>query len=64
MFPPESLPDRCAGPEMLPKLGERLQWEFRMQQDAFPATEKEWRRYRSNYFGMLRLIDDQVKRPH
>lgn len=62
MFPPATVPDRCAGPEMLPKLGERLQWEYRMQQAAFPDTEKLWRRYRSNYFGMLRLIDDQIKR--
>lgn len=62
MFPPESVPDRCAGPEALPKLGERLQWEYRMQQDVAPQTEKLWRRYRSNYFGMLRLIDDQIKR--
>jgi arylsulfatase A-like enzyme len=62
MFPPESVPDRCAGPEALPTLGPRLQWEYRMQQDAFPNTEKWWRRYLSNYYGMLRLIDDQVAR--
>jgi len=64
MFPPESVPDRCAGPEQLTKMGERAQWEFRMQQDAAPQTEKLWRRYRSNYFGALRMIDDQVKRLH
>lgn len=62
MFPPESVPERCAGPESLPQAGERLQWEYRMQQDAFPDTEKLWRRYRSNYYGMLRLIDDQIAR--
>ncbi|HVI99962.1 MAG TPA: sulfatase-like hydrolase/transferase [Sphingomonas sp.] len=62
MFPPEEVPDRCGGPELLPKLGERLEWEYRMQQTAYPPTESLWRRYRSNYYGMLRLIDDQIKR--
>ncbi len=62
MFPPESLPDRCAGPEALAHMGQRAQWEYRMQQDSFPDTEKLWRRYRSNYFGALRMIDDQIKR--
>ncbi|WP_446743550.1 sulfatase family protein [Silvibacterium acidisoli] len=62
MFPPESIPGRCAGPEKLPEVGFRMQWEYRMQQDASPQTERLWRRYLSNYMGMLRLIDDQVKR--
>ena len=62
MFPPESLPGRCAGPEALAHMGERAQWEYRMQQDSFPDTEKLWRRYRSNYLGALRMIDDQIKR--
>lgn len=62
MFPPESIPARCAGPEKLPEVGYRMQWEYRMQQDASPQTERLWRRYLSNYMGMLRLIDDQIKR--
>lgn len=62
MFPPESLPDRCAGPEALGHMGQRAQWEYRQQQDSFPDTEKMWRRYRSNYFGALRMVDDQIKR--
>jgi arylsulfatase A-like enzyme len=62
MFSPESLPDRCAGPEALAHMGFRAQWEYRQQQDSFPDTEKMWRRYRSNYFGALRMIDDQIKR--
>ena len=53
---------RCAGPEKLPDIGYRMQWEYRMQQDASPQTEPLWRRYLSNYMGMLRLIDDQIKR--
>jgi arylsulfatase A-like enzyme len=62
MFPPDSLPDRCAGPEALAKLGPRARWLYELQQTAFPNTEKHWRRYVSNYLGALRLIDDQVAR--
>lgn len=62
LFPPESLPGRCAGPEALAHMGQRAQWEYREQQDSFPDTEKMWQRYRSNYFGALRMIDDQIKR--
>lgn len=61
MFPPESVPPRCAGPEVLPKLGFRAQWEYQHQEVGF-HTEEIWRRYKSNYLGMLRLIDDQLAR--
>lgn len=62
MFPPESVPGRCAGPEVLKNMGPRAQWEYRLQQDYFPDTEKQWRRYVSNYLGALRMIDDQIAR--
>ncbi len=62
MFPPDSLPDRCAGPEALAHMGYRAQWEYRQQQNSFPDTETKWRRYRSNYFGALRMVDDQIQR--
>lgn len=62
MFPPDSVPDRCAGPEALSGMGYRANWEYRLQQDNFPDTEKKWRRYKSNYLGMLRMLDDQIKR--
>jgi arylsulfatase A-like enzyme len=62
MFPPDALPDRCAGPEALAKLGPRARWLYELQQTAFPMTEKHWRRYVSNYLGAVRLIDDQVAR--
>ena len=61
MFPPESVPDRVAGPEALAQLGDRARWEFEHQEAAF-ANEKHWRRYKSNYLGMLRLLDDQLAR--
>jgi len=62
MFPPEAVPDRAVGPEALQKMGYRAQWEYRLQQDNFPETEKQWRRYVSNYLGALRMLDDQIKR--
>ncbi len=62
MFPPEKVPARGAGPEALQHMGYRAQWEYQLQQDNFPDTEKEWCRYVSNYFGALRMLDDQIKR--
>lgn len=61
MFPPDSVPDRCAGPEVLNQMGYRAQWLYGHQESGFP-TEKNWRRYKSNYLGMLRLLDDQLAR--
>ncbi|MDG2532659.1 sulfatase-like hydrolase/transferase [Sphingomonas sp. HITSZ_GF] len=62
MFPPDKLPPRAAGPEVIPQLGYRAQWLDRLAKDGFPDTEKQWRRYVSNYLGALRMVDDQVKR--
>jgi len=61
MYPPESVPDRCAGPEALETLGYRAQWLYGLENGSFPS-EKYWRRYKSNYLGMLRLLDDQLAR--
>ena len=61
MYPPESVPPRCAGPEALKQLGYRAQWEYG-HQEAGSTTEEHWRRYKSNYLGMLKLLDDQLAR--
>ncbi|HET8638088.1 MAG TPA: sulfatase-like hydrolase/transferase [Acidobacteriaceae bacterium] len=61
MFPPDSVPGRCAGPEALKHLGYRAQWLYGLSNDSYPS-EKYWRRYKSNYLGMLRLLDDQLAR--
>lgn len=61
MFPPEAVPGRGAGPEALGVMGERARWEYRLQQENFD-TETIWRRYKSNYLGALRMVDDQVGR--
>ncbi|HEV2134785.1 MAG TPA: sulfatase-like hydrolase/transferase [Terracidiphilus sp.] len=63
MFPPDSLPKRCAGPEALQHLGFRARWLYGLENSSF-QSEKYWRRYNSNYFGMLRLLDDQLARLH
>lgn len=61
MYPPDQVPDRCAGPEALQHLGYRAQWLYGYANSRFP-TEKHWRRYKSNYLGMLRFLDDQLTR--
>lgn len=62
MFPPDSVPDRCAGPEALAALGPRARWQYKLQQEYSPETDKQWRRYKSNYLGALRMVDDQIGR--
>lgn len=62
MFPPEALP-KVTGKEALEGKSERFLWlrsiwERIMGKDI----DKRMARTRSNYFGMLRLIDDQIKR--
>lgn len=62
MFPPEDLPDTVAGSESLEAKGFKFQWCRQSFEQAFPDYEKHFQRARSNYMGMLRMIDDQVKR--
>jgi arylsulfatase A-like enzyme len=62
LFPPEQVPHRKVGPEALDKKGFKWHWLRGLEEDASPGYDSEWRRTRSNYLGMLRLIDDQIKR--
>ncbi len=62
MFPPESLPPNCAGPEALPGKGFKFQWIRWLGEQGFHDYAEQIPRARANYLGMLRLIDDQVKR--
>jgi len=62
MFPPDQIPERCAGAEALKNMGPRARWEYQLQQSQCPRTDPEWRRYMSNYLGALRMIDDQIAR--
>ena len=62
MFPPESVPPRGVGPEVIPEMGFKWRWLRGLEEDANPGYDLLWRRTRSNYLGMLRLIDDQIGR--
>ena len=62
MFPPALLPPTRAGADALEKKGFKFQWTRHIGEVAFPDYAEQLPRARSNYLGMLRLIDDQVKR--
>jgi arylsulfatase A-like enzyme len=66
LFPEDAVPERAAGPEALAHktgpLGEKWRWERTLLQTAHPGYDDHWRRYRANYCGMLRLIDNQLRR--
>ncbi len=62
MFPPDTLPPTRCGPEALKIKGFKYQFVRQLGFKAFPDYDQQLVRARSNYFGMLRLIDDQVKR--
>lgn len=62
MFPPETIPPNIAGKEALERKGFKFQWTRRIGETAFADYDEQLVRARSNYLGMLRLIDDQVAR--
>ncbi|MGB8455964.1 MAG: sulfatase-like hydrolase/transferase [Anaerocolumna sp.] len=63
MFPPESLPPTKGTIEHLKSKGTRFCWLRDRWEDVLGDTiEERILRCRSNYHGMLRLIDDQLKR--
>ena len=63
LFPPESLPPVHAGAECLEEKGPRWTWlRHTWERILGPDIESRILRARSNYHGMLRLIDDQFRR--
>jgi len=62
MFPPEDLPSPRAGADSLDVKGFKYQWCRQSFIEVFPGFEEQIQRARSNYMGMLRLLDDQVRR--
>ncbi|WP_024346345.1 sulfatase-like hydrolase/transferase [Lacrimispora indolis] len=63
MFPPESLPELAAGAADLEGKGPRFVWLRKVWEQVLGSDiDKRILRARSNYHGMLRLIDDQFKR--
>lgn len=62
MFPPEALPPPSADESALAIKGFPYRWCRESFCKAFPGYENQIARARSNYLGMLRLLDDQVRR--
>jgi arylsulfatase A-like enzyme len=62
MFPPDKLPPVKAGPEALNKKGGKYVLLRELMDKAYPDLDEHIPRIRCIYFGMMRLIDDQIKR--
>ncbi len=62
MFPPEVVPPNRTNKDALAIKGFKFQWTRHIGEMAFPDYDIQLTRARSNYMGMLRLIDDQIKR--
>lgn len=62
LFPPEKVPPRCCGPEVLAQKGFKWRWLRKLEDDTYPGYDDYWQRTKSNYLGMLRMIDDQLAR--
>lgn len=62
MFPPDRVPPRDVGLEALASKSFRWRWLRQLEERTYPGYADRWRRTRSNYLGMLRMIDDQVGR--
>jgi len=62
LFPPDEVPPVDVGKEVLQDKGFKWQWTRQLGEHIYPNYDDLIPRARANYFGMLRLIDDQVKR--
>ena len=62
LFPEETIPVRRAGPEAAEAKGGKWRWLRELVEEKRPGYDADWRRYRATYCGMLRLIDDQIRR--
>lgn len=62
MYPPESLPPNATDASDLEGKGFKFQWSRHIGEIAFSDYAEQLPRARSNYMGMIRLIDDQVRR--
>ncbi|MBN9660196.1 MAG: sulfatase-like hydrolase/transferase [Acidobacteria bacterium] len=62
MFPPDRVPPRDVGLEALASKSFRWRWLRQLEERTYPGYADRWQRTRSNYLGMLRMIDDQVGR--
>ncbi|GAA1488714.1 sulfatase-like hydrolase/transferase [Brachybacterium sacelli] len=58
----DEVPERATDASVLDGMDWRFRWLHRLLEDKRPGSDRDWRRYRANYLGMLRLIDDQIGR--
>lgn len=61
-FTEEQVPDRRSGPEAASAKGGAYTWLRDLVEEKRPGYDDGWRRYRANYLGMLRFLDDQIRR--
>ncbi len=62
MFPIDELPPTATDKSALEDMSFKWQWTRQLGEYSYPNYEELIPRARANYFGMLRLIDDQVLR--
>lgn len=62
MFPPESLPEMRSSAQDLKTKGEKYELLAEMMAQGHVGYQENLQRLRSNYHGMLRMIDDQLSR--
>ncbi|MES2810048.1 MAG: sulfatase-like hydrolase/transferase [Bacteroidota bacterium] len=61
MFPPNTLPPFKTGKASLPTKGNKWQLHQQLLTMGYGDYESQIPRIRSNYYGMMRLIDDQMR---
>ncbi len=64
MFPRDSMPPLLADESVIPERGFKWQFLSQLQRRSLDRFDELLPFYRSNYYGMLRLIDDQMARFH
>ncbi|MCP4403074.1 MAG: sulfatase-like hydrolase/transferase, partial [bacterium] len=62
MFPLEQIPAPAIGKEALEHKNYQWRHQYETIQSFHPELDDVWPHYRTNYCGMLRLIDDQLQR--
>ncbi|AUH41697.1 sulfatase family protein [Streptomyces sp. CMB-StM0423] len=62
LFGEDEVPARTCGPEAAERKGGAYKWLRELVEEKRPGYDRLWRRYRATYCGMLRLIDDQLRR--
>lgn len=62
LFDEQTMPAPIASAEDGARKGEKWRWLQSVIEEKRPGYREDWRRYRANYCGMIRLIDDQIRR--